>query len=151
VALGWKKRFGQEAIMNLDSTERRKSISLTFRGFEIQADAIPILLGVAATRLGNRGEPVKSGVKTRLTRSYTIFSMNFTSDYDLSDMFSELLVTLGGCDRLIKVRDEIKPEFIEFYFDLPVQHSEESQDGFLSELVIADMYELKASVAFGFF
>lgn len=130
---------------------RTKSVSLTFRGFDIPSEEVASLLGVAASRLGNRGEPVKAGVKTLLTRSYTIFSMEFASDYDLNEMLPALLARLGGTDRLLNMRDEVQPEYLEIHFDLPVRESEESQDGYLSEEVIAHVFRLKASLSFGFF
>ena len=46
------------------SAGRQKSVSLTFRGFDLAAAEVANLLGVAASGLGNRGEPVKPGVKT---------------------------------------------------------------------------------------
>lgn len=130
---------------------RTKSVSLTFRGFDMASEEVARLLGVAASRFGNRGDPVKVGVQTLLTRSYTIFSMEFAGDYDLNDMLPALLVRLGGADRLLKMRDEIQPEFLEINLDLPVRESEESQDGFLSAEVIADVFQLEASLSFSFF
>ena len=117
----------------------------------MSAEAVASRLGVAASRLGNRGELVKPGVKTRLVRSYTIFSMDFTSDDELHDMFPALLARLGGLDRLLHLRNEVQPEFLEIHFDLPVRESDDSQDGYLSEKVIADVFQLKARLSFGFF
>ena len=133
------------------SSTRKKSVALTFRGFELAAEDVASLFGVEASRYGNRGEPVKLGVKTLLTRSYTIFSMEFASDYELNDMFTALLARLGGVSRLLQIRNEVKPEFLEIHFDLPVQTSDESQDGYLSETVVADLFQLKASLSFSFF
>lgn len=133
------------------SSNRKKSVSLTFRGFDIASETVANLLGVAASRLGNRGEPVKLGVQTLLTRSYTIFSMDFASDDELDDMLPALLARLGGVSRLLQVRNEVQPEFLEIHFDLPVRQSDESQDGYLSEAIIADVFQLKASLSFGFF
>jgi hypothetical protein len=133
------------------SFNRKKSVSLTFRGFEMPAEDVASLLGVAASRVGNRGEPVKPDVKTLLTRSYAIFSMDFPSDHRLNDMFPALLARLGGVDRLLQVRNEVQPEFFEVDFDLPVRASDESQEGYLSEAVIADAFRLKVSLSFGFF
>lgn len=132
------------------SSNRKKSVSLTFRGFDIAAEEVASLLGATASRLGNRGEPVKLGVKTLLTRSYIIFSMDFESDYELNDMFPALLARLGGVNRLLPIRNEVQPEFLEIHFDLPVQGHDTSQDGYLSEAVVADVFQLKASLSFGF-
>lgn len=130
---------------------RRKSISLTFRGFALAAEEVVDLVGATASRLGNRGEPVKPGVKTLLTRSYAIFSMSFASDYELNDMLPTLLTHLGGLGRLVQIRNKLSPEFVEIHFDLPVAESEEPQDGYLSEAVVADISQLRASLSFGFF
>lgn len=133
------------------SSNRKKSVSLTFRGFDMAAEEVAHLVGVAASRLGNRGEPVKAGIKRLLTRSYTIFSMDFASDYDLNDMLPALFARLGGAERLLNLRNEVRPEFLEIHFDLPARESDDSQDGYLSETVIADVFQLKASLSFGFF
>ena len=77
--------------------------------------------------------------------------MEFASDYELNDMFTALLARLGGVSRLLQIRNEVKPEFLEIHFDLPVQTSDESQDGYLSETVVADLFQLKASLSFSFF
>lgn len=133
------------------SPSRKKSVSLTFRGFAISAEEVANLLGAPASGLGNAGEPVKMGVKTLLVRSYAIFSMNFASDCELSDMLPALLLQLGGFERVLKIRDEVRPEFLEIHFDLPTRASDESQDGYLSETVIAEAFQLQASLSFGFF
>lgn len=70
----------------MNASSRKKSVSLTFRGFERAAEDVAGLVGVKASRLGNRGEPVKPGVKTLLTRSYVIFSVDVESDCELNDM-----------------------------------------------------------------
>ncbi|GFM91948.1 MULTISPECIES: hypothetical protein [Pseudomonas] len=130
---------------------RTKSVSLTFRGFDLTAEEVVALVGVAASRLGNRGEPVKPGVKTRLTRSYAIFSLDFLNDYELCEMLPALLTHLGGINHLFQIQSQIQPEFSEIHFDLPVAASDESQEGYLSTTVIADVSQLKASISFGFF
>lgn len=133
------------------SSNREKSVSLTFRGFDVPAERVAELLGVAASRLGNRGEPVKPEVRTLLTRSYTKFSTNFASDHDLSDMLPTLFAQLGGVDRLLWLKEEVRPDFLDIHFDLPVRQSEDSQDGYLSEETIAAAFRLKACFSFGFF
>jgi hypothetical protein len=133
------------------SPNRKKSVSLTFRGFDIAPEEVANLLGVAASRLGKQGEPVRVGVMTLLTRSYAIFSMDFASDCELSDMFPALMARLGGFNRLLQTRNEVQPEFLEIHFDLPARESGDSQDGYLPEAVIAEVFQLKASLSFGFF
>jgi hypothetical protein len=131
--------------------DRKKSISLIFRGFDLTSQEVALLVGVAASRLGNRGESVKPGVKTVLTRSYVGFSMDFQNDYLLVDMIPALLAYLGGIHHLCRIRNQIQPEFFEIDFDLPVRKSDEPQEGFLPQAVIADVFVLRASLSFGFF
>lgn len=130
---------------------RAKSASLTFRGFEIPAEDVARLAAIPASRLGNRGEPVKPGVKTLLTRSYILFSMDFASDADLNEMLPTLVARLGGVQKLLAMREEVRPEFLEFHIDLPTRTSEDSQDGYLLEAVIADLFRLNATISFAFF
>lgn len=115
------------------------------------AQDVSKLLGVSASRIGNRGEPVKEGVRTLLVRSYTLFAMEFPEDSNLNDMLPTLFQKLGGVHHLLKIREMVNPEFLEIHLDLPVRESEDSQDGYLSETVISDIFQLKASLSFGFF
>lgn len=130
---------------------RTKTASLIFRGFERPAAEVACLAAIPASSFGNRGEPVKQGVKTLLTRSYTRFSLDFASDDELHVMLPTLVKHLGGLQQLLAMRDQVRPEFLEFHIDLPAQTSEDSQEGYLSEAVIADLHRLKATVSFGFF
>ncbi|HEY1102451.1 MAG TPA: hypothetical protein VGE70_03420 [Burkholderiaceae bacterium] len=132
-------------------TTRKKSVALVLRGFDLTAQEVATLVGVETSRLGNRGEPVKPGVKTRLVRSHVGFAMEFSNDAELCDMLPALLTHLGGVDHLCRVRDQVQPEFSEIHFDLPVRESDELQDGYLSTTVIADVLQLRASLSFGFF
>lgn len=131
--------------------EREKSISLTFRGFETPAQDVADLVGRVPKRVGNRGEPVKQGVKTPLTRSYAAFSMSFASDHALCNMLPALLEYLGGVEHLCRVRDQVKAEFVDIHFYLPAMTSDESQDGYLSTATMSDILRLKATPSFGFF
>jgi len=130
---------------------REKSVSLTFRGFDFTAQYVASLVDVPTSRMGNRGEPVRPGVKTLLTRSYVQYSMHFLNDYELCDMLPKFLAYLGGVEHLGCVQKKVQPEFSEFHFDLPVKESDESQDGYFSTIDIANISELKASISLGFF
>jgi len=135
----------------ISSIPRTKSVSITFRGFECTAEDVAGLMGVPATRLGNRGEPVKAGVKTLLSRSYVKFSREFASDQELSEMLPALFLYLGGTPRIKEVLDVARPEFVDISFDLPVRQSDDSQDGYLQEQSIREASELNASISFSFF
>ena len=130
---------------------REKSVSLTLRGFAAPAQDVADLVGRVPKRVGNRGEPVKQGVKTLLTRSYAAFSMSFANDHALCNMLPALLENLGGVEHLCQVRDEVKAEFVDVHFYLPAMTSGESQDGYLSGAAVSDIVQLKATPSFGFF
>ncbi len=130
---------------------RRKLVSLTFRGFDCTAQEVAILINAVASRLGNRGEPVRPQVKTTLSRSYVQYSMHFSNDHALCDMLPTFLEYLGGVDHLCQVQKKAQPEFSEFHFDLPVKESDGSQEGYFSTTDIANIFKLKASISLGFF
>ena len=108
-------------------------------------------INAVASRLGDRGEPVRPRVKTLLTRSYIQYSMHFSNNHALCDMLSEFILYLGGVDHLCQVQEKVQPEFSEFHFDLPVKQSEESQEGYFPTADIADIFRLSASISLGFF
>lgn len=129
---------------------RFRSISLTFRGFELTPQEVESFVGVTATRLGNRGEPVKPGVKTLLKRSVAKYSLEFPSGCRLDEMVPALMQHLGGISHLCNVRDRVSPEFFEIDIVLPIKGSEEQEGGFFPSEVIADLYNLRASLSFQF-
>jgi hypothetical protein len=131
-------------------SSRDKSVSLTLRGFDRDAQEVISLVGTSPSSYGNRGEPVRPSVKTLLTRSYVDFSMSFPNDYALCNMFPALLTHLGGINHLRKISDQVQPEFVEINFDLPVKESDEIQEGYLPKAVISDVYELNATLSFSF-
>ena len=136
--------------MNLPNY-RKKSVSLTFRGFDLTAQEVATLVGVPPTSFGNIGEPVRPGIKTMLTRSYVRYSMNFQNEYQLCDMLPEFFAYLGGGDHLSQVRNHVQPEFSELHFDLPVKESDETQEGYLSEEDVAMIFQIKGSISLSFF
>lgn len=133
------------------STIRTKSVSITFRGFQALAEEVASLVGVPAARLGNRGEPVKAGVKILLSRSYVKFSREFTDDQELSEMLPALFLYLGDTPRIKDILNVVRPEFVEINLDLPVRRSDDSQDGYLQGQSIREASDLNASISFSFF
>lgn len=129
---------------------RFRSISLTFRGFELTPQEVESFVGVTATRLGNRGEPVKPGVKALLKRSVVKYSLEFSGGCRLDEMVPVLMQHLGGINHLCNVRDRVSPEFFEIDIVLPIKGSEEQEGGSLPPEVIADLYTLRASLSFQF-
>lgn len=129
---------------------RFRSISLTFRGFEFTPQEVESFVGVTATRLGSRGEPVKPGVKALLKRSVVKYSLEFPKGCRLDEMVPSLVQHLGGISHLCNARDRVLPEFFEIDIVLPIKGSDEQEGGFLPLEVIANLYTLRASLSFQF-
>jgi hypothetical protein len=127
-----------------------KSISLTFRGFDISPQEVQLIVGVTASSFGSRSEPVKQGVKSLLKRSFANFSVEFPNGCRLDEMFPALMSHLGGVHHLCDVRDRVRPEFFELDIVLPVKGSEEQEGGFLPPAIIADLFLLKVNLTFQF-
>lgn len=47
--------------------------------------------------------------------------------------------------------EQVQSELLEIHFDLPARQSEDSQDGYLDESIIAGVFQLNATLSFGFF
>lgn len=127
-----------------------KSISLCLRGFDLTPQEVESLVGVAASRSGSRGEPVKRGVKTLLTHSFAKFSVEFPEGCRLDEMIPALLKHLGGTRHLCEVRDQVIPEFFEIDIVLPIKGSEEQEGGFLPPTSLSDLCLLRATLSFQF-
>lgn len=127
-----------------------KSISLTFRGFALTPQEVESMVGVTASSLGSRGEPVKPGIRTLLRKSAAKFLVQFPNGCRLDEMFPALLAHLGGVHHLCEVRDKVLPEFFEIDIVLPIKWSEEQEGGFLSPETIADLHLLRVSLSFQF-
>ncbi|GAB7531403.1 hypothetical protein PS3A_38150 [Pseudomonas sp. 3A(2025)] len=79
-----------------------------------------------------------------------MYEMCFSVQIDLCEMIPALLLRLGGVEHILRVKQTIKPEFLEFNFNLPVAKVEFIQDGYLSEQTIAEIHKLGASAGFNF-
>jgi hypothetical protein len=130
--------------------DKRKSISLCLRGFEMHPDDVESLVGVIAESKGVKGQPVRPNTKNLLRRSYVDFEIFMPPDTLLFAMLPALFEYLGGVEHLTKVREQVNPEFFEINFDLPVKNSEEQEGGFLELQSIADVHKLQATLSFGF-
>lgn len=149
MALEWHERRREGAAMN-SRVKMFKSISLTFRGFDISPQEVQSIVGVTASSLGSRGEPIKVGVKSLLKRSFVQFSLEFPGGCRLDEMLPALMSHLGGVHHLCDVRNQVRPEFFELDLVLPIKGSEEQDGGFLPPSTIADLNLLKVSVSFQF-
>jgi hypothetical protein len=130
--------------------DKRKSISLCLRGFDIHPDEVESLVGVIAASKGIKGQPTRPNSKNLLRRSYVDFEILMLPDTLLVTMLPALFEYLGGVAHLEKVREQVNPEFFEIDFVLPVKNSEEQEGGFLELQSIADVHKLQATLSFGF-
>ncbi|WP_440813989.1 hypothetical protein ACTACJ_09225 [Pseudomonas syringae] len=115
------------------------------------AEDVVRLVGLAPELFGNQGEPKRPGFKTKLNKSYAIFSKDLEDDSDMEEEFSALIFLLGGVENIIRLQSIISPEFTEFNFYLPSRASDIIQDGYLSRDNIKKLNDLNASIGFGFF
>ena len=132
------------------SSTKVKSVSLTFRGFEVEPDIIEQLMGAKANSIGRIGSPIKAGVKTLLKRSFVEFSVSFSKDSRLDEMIPILLSHLGGVNNITMVREYVLPEFFEINFTLPIKSSDEQESGFIPAEVIMNVFKLGCSLSFDF-
>ncbi|MGZ8886202.1 MAG: hypothetical protein ACXW1O_06500 [Halobacteriota archaeon] len=123
---------------------------MTFRGFEGKPEDVEKLVGVKASGLGLRGNPIKPGVKTLWKRSTAKFAVEFPPSFLLCEMIPALLTHTGGVEHLCTVRDQVSPEYFEIDIVLPVKNSEEQEGGFISPSTLADLYRLQVSLSFQF-
>jgi hypothetical protein len=131
--------------------QKQKSLSITFRGFDIPAEEVVRLAGVTPELFGNQGAPKRPGSKTLLSKSYVIFSKDLLEDSDLAESFSDFVSELGGIAKITQLKQLVKPEFVEFNFYLPSRTSEIIQDGYLSHENIEILYKLRATIGFNHF
>jgi hypothetical protein len=127
-----------------------KSVSLTFRGFELTCQQVESLVGVAPSFTATRGEPTRPGRDILFPRSSVQYSLEFPIGCRLDEMIPALLAKLGGAAHLHDVRDRVTPEFLEFDIFLPIKGSLEQEGGFLSEETLRDLVDLRATLSFGF-
>lgn len=127
-----------------------KSVALCLRGFELTPKQVESIIGVTASESGTRGEPVRSGVKSLLKRSFVRFSVEFPDGCRLDEMIPTLLTHLGGVNHIREVRDQIKPEFLEIDMVLPIKNSDEQEGGFLPPPTLVELSLLGASLSFQF-
>ncbi|CZT25942.1 hypothetical protein [Pseudomonas cerasi] len=127
-----------------------KSVALSIRGFDLAPKKVESIIGVAASELGMRGEPVRPGVKALLKRSFVRFSVSFPDGCRLDEMIPALLIYLGGINHIRECRDKIKPEFLEIDMILPVKNSNEQEGGFIAPSTLAELSQLGASLSFQF-
>lgn len=134
----------------MSSIPEVRSVALCLRGFELTPKQVESIIGVSASESGTRGEPVRSGVKSLLKRSFVRFSVEFPDGCRLDEMIPTLLTHLGGVNHLCEVRDQIKPEFLEIDMVLPVKSSDEQEGGFLPPPTLVELSLLGASLSFQF-
>jgi len=129
---------------------RSRLVALCLRGFELAPAQVESAIGRAATERGMKGEPVKKGVSTILTRSFVRYSVECQDSRGFDEMINLLLGHVGGVSHLCDVRDQVKPEFLQIDITLPIKGSEEQEGGFFSPAVLSDIAKLRAMLSFQF-
>lgn len=127
-----------------------KSISLTFRGFDLSPSDVELIVGRASSSTGTKGKKTKPQVTTILPRSFVQFEIELPNNCCIDDMVPQLIVFLGGIDNICRARDQIQPEFLEIDITLPIKGSDEQDDGYFSLEVLRDINTLRATLGLSF-
>lgn len=90
---------------------KSKSVSLTFRGFDLDPTDIENILGIRASHTGRRGHPRKPDVKTALNRSFAMFALLLDEKCRLDQAIPLILDHLGGINRFAAAYGLVSPEF----------------------------------------
>jgi hypothetical protein len=129
---------------------RNWAVSLTFRGFDKSLEQVQQILGSNDCKIGMRGDPVKLGAKTRLTKSYVRYNLEFKCQPNIYDIVPKIISYAGGLDYLHTLKEKIAPEHLELNIVMPIKNSLEQEGGFISPESIADINRLGGSLSFEF-
>lgn len=132
------------------TNENDKTVSLTFRGLEVEPSAVEQMLGLHASEIGKRGSPVRAGIRTPLKRSFASFSVKLDQETRLDQVIPLLLDHLGGVAKVTAAYQAVMPEFFELDIVWPVKSSDEQEGGFLPPAVISDLASLRCTLTFAF-
>jgi hypothetical protein len=127
-----------------------RSISLTFRGFEINPQEIEFMLSKPALLLGIKGQQIKQGFPGTFKRSAIKFGIDFPDNIRLAEMGPALITNLGGIEHINDVKNKVSPEFIEFDIVLGIKNSKEQEGGHISAEMICALNKLGATLSFQF-
>jgi hypothetical protein len=129
---------------------RLQSISLVLRGFDATPEDVEALIGLAAKKIGHKGERRIPNREVTWPRSFVRYEIRFQNRTHVRDMVPALIEALGGVDHLKMVRDKINPEFVELDLLLPVKDSEEQEGGDFPPEVLQQVVKIGASIGFSF-
>ena len=124
--------------------------SFTFRGFDLPATQVEALVGVSASSLANKGEPLKPGVRP-VVRSVIRWSVEFPDTARLDEMIPCVIRRAGGVKRLSEAKAKVRPEFLELDLSLFIRDSDEQEGGFFDPSSLAMVAELGATLSLGFY
>ena len=124
------------------------SASLTFRGFDVDPQTVQDWIGAPATGLGVKGQPVKPGVETKLTRSYAEFSVSFERTDEVFTMIPALLNHMGGLDHVVDIKQRLSAEFIDVNLVLPFKRYLRQTNGWIDQESIGALNRIGAILAF---
>jgi hypothetical protein len=126
------------------------AVSLTFRGFDQSLDIVQKMLGNDDCKIGMRGDSVKLGSKTLLTKSYVKYNFEFECQPNIFDIVPKIITHAGGVSYLYSLKNKIDPEYLELNIVMPIKNSLEQEGGFISPESIAEINRLGASLSFEF-
>jgi hypothetical protein len=124
--------------------------SLTFRGFDMQPIQVEALVGIPASELGVRGQPRRPGLRP-LVKSFASWQVEFPDSAQLNEMIPSLIERAGGVDRLVSVKNEVKPEFFEVDLSLCIKDSQEQEGGFFDSETLSLLSRLGVCLSLGFY
>lgn len=129
----------------------KRSVVIAFRGFQISPSVAEDIIGVRAGLKAEKGDLVRPTSTTRYTRSVVRYSVELSDDASLRDVVPKLLEGLGGLENLVRARDIICPEYIDFSIYWPAASSEAQEGGEIPYESLRDLVELRCGLSFGFF
>ncbi len=127
---------------------RASEVSLTFRGFECSPAEVVEIIGIQPKLSGERGGSLQSGAKIK--RSFVYYELKLPQGTRLDEMIPAILLHLGGVEPILRVRQQVELEFLEFDLLLPIKDSPRQDGGFLTQESISDLHTLEATISFGF-
>lgn len=134
----------------MTATAKCKTVSLTFRGFDVDPIVIERMIGVQASNMGLKGVAVKPGVKAVLKRSFVRFSVPLDLSTRLDQVVPAIFDHVGGPTKIVEVRDGVSSELVEVDIVWPVKDSEDQEGGFIPPSVLADLASMRCSLSFSF-
>jgi hypothetical protein len=133
-----------------ETAMKTRSVSLSIRGFAGSTDVLTQTLGRQPSSSGLKGETVRRGILQTLKRSYITYDQSFGSEALWDHVILELIDSLGGVASVRAAVAQLRPEFVQIDISVPVRHSEEQEDRYVSCEVLRVLAEIGADLTFSF-